>query len=72
MDSMRIEILNKDVLGILKQLAKLNLIKLKSDNPSTEFITIIEKLRSTSSEISMNEITKEIEAVRSKRHANKP
>jgi len=73
MEALKIEILNPKVKTILKQLADLNLIAIsKTDSPSVELKNLLKKLRLKSKEVpSLEEITKEIEIVRSERYAKK-
>lgn len=71
MNTMRIEILNPKAVKLLNDLADLNLISIEN---STEngFAIILEKLRSKSiSAPTIDEITSEVELVRSKRYAKK-
>ncbi len=73
MEALKIEILNPKVKTILKQLADLNLITIsKADSPSLELKNLLKKLRSKSEEVpSLDDITKEIETVRTERYAKK-
>jgi len=73
MEALRIEILNPKVKTILKQLADLDLIAIsKTESPSLELKNLLKKLRSKSKEApSLDEITKEIEIVRTERYAKK-
>lgn len=73
MEALRIEILNPKVKTILKQLADLDLIAIsKTESPSVELKNLLKKLRSKSEEVpSLDDITKEIEIVRSERYAKK-
>lgn len=73
MEALRIEILNPKVKTILKQLADLDLIAIsKTESPSVELKNLLKKLRSKSEEVpSLEDITKEIEIVRSERYAKK-
>ncbi|RDC56133.1 hypothetical protein DU508_10950 [Pedobacter chinensis] len=69
MDTMRIDILNPKAAKLLKDLADLNLIAIQ-DTSKNGFADILKKLRSKSNSIpTMEEITKEVELVRSKRYA---
>ncbi len=68
MESIRIEILNPKAKSLLKDLADLKLIRIKKDQIRSEFAELIEKLRGGSDDsISLEEITKEVEAVRRER-----
>ena len=73
MEALRIEILNPKVKTILKQLADLDLIAIsKTESPGIELKNLLKKLRLRSREVpSLEDITKEIEIVRSKRYARK-
>ncbi len=69
MNTIRVDILNPKAARLLKDLADLNLIAIK-DNSKNGFATMLKKLRSKAkSAPSPEEITKEVELVRSKRHA---
>lgn len=73
MDSIRIEILNPKARKLLKNLAELKLIKISdlSDRKS-EFKKLLDKLRAKSDKApSMEEIEKEVEAVRKARYEKK-
>jgi len=63
---MNIEILNPKAKKLLQDLADLRLISIsEKTNP---FLDAIKKLRSQKANISIDEITKEVESVRNKRH----
>lgn len=67
MESIKIDILNPKAKNLLQDLADLNLIKINQDK-KTDFSTLLKKLRSNSKEkISIEDITKEVEAMRKKR-----
>ena len=69
MESIQIDILNPKAKKILKDLADLKLIKINKPKKNTDFSNLLKKLRSKSSEeISLEDITKEVEAVRKKRY----
>ena len=69
METIRIDILNPKVKALLKDLADLKLIRIKNDEVKTEFIELLENLRKNSQEApSIDEITKEVEAVRKGRY----
>jgi hypothetical protein len=71
METLQIEILNPKAKGILKSLADLKLISIKKEKKQSELITLLEKLRANSQTApSFEEITAEVEAVRSKRYAD--
>lgn len=67
METIRVDILNPKAKRILKELANLNLISIQQGDPMKSFETLLNKLRAKSSTISLDEITKEVEAVRSTR-----
>ncbi len=69
METLQINILNPKVKKLLDDLADLNLIKINSQSKTSDFSEILEKLRSkTSEDLSLDEITEEVELVRKKRH----
>jgi len=69
MSTLNIEILNPKAKKLLKNLADLKLISIQ-DNSKNGFAMVLKKLRSKSeSAPSLDEITKEVELVRAKRHA---
>ena len=66
---MRIDILNPKAAKLLKDLAALNLIAIK-DTSKNGFASVLKKLRSKAkSAPSFEDITTEVELVRSKRYA---
>lgn len=68
METIRIDILNPKAKKLLKDLADLNLIKIKKDKKS-DFSHLLKEMRSNSSEeIGLDEITKEVENVRKSRY----
>jgi hypothetical protein len=68
METIRIDILNPKVKNLLKDLADLNLIRIKKEKKS-DFSDLLKKLRSKSKEkLSLKEITKEVENVRKSRN----
>jgi hypothetical protein len=67
MATLNIEILNPKAKKLLQDLAEMRLISI-SEKPSNPFFSVIKKLRSKKSNISLDEITKEVESVRSKRY----
>ena len=68
METIRIDILNPKAKNLLKDLADLNLIKIKKEKKS-DFSNLLKKLRSKSKEeISLDEITEEVESVRKSRY----
>jgi hypothetical protein len=69
MNTMRIDILNPKAAKLLKDLADLNLIAIQ-DTSKSGFASVLKKLRSKAkSAPTLDEITKEVELVRSKRYA---
>ena len=67
MATLNIEILNPKAKKLLQDLAELRLISI-SEKTSNPFFNVIKKLRSKKSDISLDEITKEVEAVRTRRY----
>lgn len=69
MHTIRINVLNPKATQILKNLADLNLIFIQ-DNSKNEFKNVLNKLRSQAKSVpSFEEITNEVEIVRSKLYA---
>ncbi|HOZ96435.1 MAG TPA: hypothetical protein PLS07_04715 [Niabella sp.] len=69
MNTMRIDILNPKAARLLKDLADLNLIAIQ-DTSKNGFASVLKKLRSKAkSAPTFDEITNEVELVRSKRYA---
>jgi hypothetical protein len=69
MNTMRIDILNPKAEKLLKDLADLNLIAIQ-DASKNGFAAVLKKLRSKAkSAPALDEITKEVELVRTKRYA---
>ncbi len=71
METMRIEIVNKKVKRLLMDLADLKLIKIKGEDPIKSFQDLLNKLRARGKTPSIEEITKEVELVRSRRYGKK-
>lgn len=71
--NLQIEILNPDVRNLLEELEKLNLIRVKeSNNSPNDFLDLVKRIRGNADvEMSLEEITKEVETVRSERYQNK-
>ncbi len=68
METFQIDILNPKAKKLLQDLADLNLIKIKKTK-KPDFSSLLTKLRSKSKEeISLEEITKEVENVRKSRY----
>jgi hypothetical protein len=73
MASLQIDILNPKAGRLLKDLADLKLIAIRETGKNDGFLKAIKKIRAKgkSNPISLAEITKEVEAVRTKRYAKK-
>ncbi|MGB3946949.1 MAG: hypothetical protein WBM13_03120 [Bacteroidia bacterium] len=67
MATFNIEILNPKVKKLLFDLAELRLISIKEDKPNT-FLSAVKKIRSQKANLTLEEITKEVEIVRTKRY----
>ncbi|WP_114752076.1 hypothetical protein [Pleomorphovibrio marinus] len=69
METIRIDILNPKAKALLKDLANLDLIRIRKENSENTFSEVLKKFRSKSDEApSLEEITKEVEAVRKARY----
>ena len=69
MESLRIEIINPKAKRLLKNLADMELIKIKKETVKSDFFELLDKLRSQSENTpSLDEITKEVESVRKARY----
>lgn len=69
METYNIEIINPKAKTILKGLANLNLIRIQKSKTSNEFSELLKKLRKNADPpLSLDEITKEVEAVRGERY----
>lgn len=69
MESIKIEILNPKAKNLIKNMADLNLIRIKKDKPKSEFSELLKRIRKHSDEVpSFEEITKEVESVRKARY----
>ena len=67
MESIRIDILNPKARKLLEDLEALDLISIKSQaDAKKEFFDLVNRLRSKKADISLDEITAEVEAVRKK------
>jgi len=68
--NLQIEIFNPDVRNLLEELEKLNLIRVKeSNNSRSDFLNLVKGIRQKAdAEMSLREITTEVEAVRSERY----
>lgn len=71
METLRIDIVNPKAKKIIKDLADLNLINVRDKDPIKSFEALLNRLRTKGKEISLDEITKEVELVRSKRYGKK-
>jgi len=72
METLRIEILNPKAKSLLKDLADLDLIRIKKDNIKSEFEELLNKLRYDSENVpSFDEITQEVEEVRKAKYEKK-
>ena len=69
METIQIDILNPKAKKLLRNLADLNLIKINKTKNKSDFSALLQRLRAKSSdEISLDEITNEVEQVRSLRY----
>lgn len=69
MDTLRINILNPKALRLLQDLADLELISIQ-DTSANGFASVLKRLRSKAEAApTLDEITREVEYVRAKRHA---
>ncbi|PSL03375.1 hypothetical protein [Cecembia rubra] len=69
METIRIDILNPKAKALLKDLANLDLIRIRKEDSENAFSEVLKKFRSRSDEApSLEEITKEVEAVRKARY----
>ncbi|QTE23249.1 hypothetical protein [Polaribacter cellanae] len=69
METIRIDILNPKAKKLLKNLADLNLIKINVERGKSDFSFLLEKIRNKPYEdISLEDITREVEEVRSSRY----
>ena len=69
METIKIDILNPKAKSLLKDLADMDLIRIKEDNVNAEFKELLEKLRSNSVNApSYDDISKEVESIRKARY----
>jgi len=69
METIRIEIINPKAKSLIKSLADMDLIRIRKGKIKSEFIDLLERLRAKSDNPpSLEEITKEVEAVRESRY----
>jgi hypothetical protein len=71
METLRIDIVNPKAKRIIKELADLKLISIRDKDPIKSFESLLNRMRSKSKKISLKEIIKEVELVRSKRYGKK-
>jgi hypothetical protein len=71
METLRIDIVNPKAKRIIKELADLKLIIIRDKDPIKSFESLLDRMRSKSKKISLKEIIKEVELVRSKRYGKK-
>ena len=71
METLRIDIINPKAKKIIKHLAGLNLINIREQNPAKSFQNLLNRLRNNKKELSLEEITKEVEVVRAKSYGKK-
>ena len=69
METIQIDILNPKAKKLLRNLADLSLIKINKPKDKSDFSSLLEKLRAEpKDEISLDEITNEVEQVRKSRY----
>jgi len=69
METLKIDILNPKAKALLKDLANLELIKIRKEKDTSSFSDLLEKFRSQSGSAPiLEEITQEVEAVRKARY----
>lgn len=69
METIKVDILNPKAKILLKNLADLNLIKIKKEKAKPELQELLEKLRGKAEDaLSIEEITEEVKAVRKARY----
>lgn len=71
METLKIDIVNPKAKRIIKELADLNLISIHENQPAKAFQKVLNKLRNNKATITLDEITREVEWVRSKRYGKK-
>ncbi|HRG06992.1 MAG TPA: hypothetical protein PLJ08_00330 [Cyclobacteriaceae bacterium] len=71
METLQINIVNPKAKRIIKELADLNLITIQDKDPIKSFNALLKKLRAKEKKISLAEITREVELVRSKRYGKR-
>jgi hypothetical protein len=72
MDTLQIDILNPKAEKLIKNLAELNLISIRKSS-GDDFLKVVRKIRKGAKEnsLTLEEITKEVEFVRTKRYERK-
>ncbi|MFO7658742.1 MAG: hypothetical protein R6W78_16905 [Bacteroidales bacterium] len=69
METIRVDILNPKAKSLLKDLADLDLIRIKKEKVKSEFKELLDNFRSNSDDApSLDEITSEVESVRKARY----
>lgn len=69
METIRIDILNPKAKALLKDLASLDLIRIRNESSENDFSELLEKFRKKSNQApSLEEITQEVEEVRRARY----
>jgi hypothetical protein len=69
MEFYKIEIINPKAKKLIKNLAAMDLIRIKKDNSNSEFIQVLSRLRKDSENApSLEEISQEVELIRKARH----
>lgn len=69
METIRIDILNPKAKALLKDLANLDLIRIRKETSNSDFSNLLKKFRSKADKApSLEEITIEVEAVRKARY----
>jgi hypothetical protein len=71
METLQIDIVNPKAKKIIKDLADLNLITIRKAKSAKSFQNLLDKLRDNKHSLSLQEITKEVEAVRAKKNTKK-
>ena len=71
MKTLQIEIVNPKARRLIKELVDLKLIAIKPENPTKSFAALLKKLRSKQIKPSAEEIAREVESIRKKRHGKK-
>jgi hypothetical protein len=66
MESLRIEIINPKAKKLLEDLAALELIRITEDDSKEAFFALVSNLRSKNADLTLDDITSEVEAVRRK------